>query len=75
MHRVELEFADGESFAEARDGLVCHVLLIVVHSHQEVRVARLQTFSVEELLDKLNILDVGLLALVLLAQSIVKCSN
>ena len=49
-----------------------HVLLVVIDCHEEVSIARFKTFCVEELFDKLHILDISFFALVLFSQSVVK---
>ena len=72
MHGLELGLADGESFAEAGDGLVGQVLLEIVESDEEVGIARLQAVAIEELLDQLDVAHVRLLALHLHAYRIVE---
>ena len=59
IHRPELALSDGKGLAEASDGLVGHALLEVVHTNQEVGVARFQAVLEVELLDQLDVLDIA----------------
>lgn len=75
VHRLEFRFSDGQGFTEAGDGFVRQVLLEVVQADQEVGVACLQTVGVEQLLNELDVADVGFLALDLHADRVVKGSH
>ena len=72
MHWLELSFSNCKGFAEAGDSLMRQVLLEVVQANEKVSIARLQTVTVEELFDQLDIADVCLFTLDLHAHCVVE---